>query len=126
MNKILKATLLTLAIAPSLVIFSPAARADRYKPKTKRTTVCRPVQQVRVIKDAADHPAAYRDGYREGQRSVRKNEAYKPRSVGGEFARGFDDGYYDHPFDGQQYAVDDRVEAYTTNQCETYTTTYER
>jgi hypothetical protein len=121
MNKIIQVTLLTLTFTPSLLVFSPVAQAGKNPAKTKRTTICRPVQQVRVIKDGADHPAAYRDGYREGQRSARKNDSYKPRDVGGEFARGFEDGYYDQPFAGQQYVVADRLETYTTEQCETIT-----
>ena len=37
--------------------------------------------------------SAYQDGYSEGRESYRSAEAYRPRTSGGEFARGFDDGY---------------------------------
>jgi hypothetical protein len=119
MSQIIRATLLTLAIAPTFLFFCSVASADDNKPK--RTTVCRPVQQVRVVEDAADHPGAYKDGYREGQESARKKEAYKLRSVGGEFARGFEDGYNGRSFTGQRYEVADRLETYSTSQCDTIT-----
>jgi hypothetical protein len=112
MSKIVRATLLTLAIASVSSCFCSIAQA-----KPKKTTVCVPVQQLRVVRDAADHPSAYRDGYREGQESARKNEVYKPRTVGGEFARGFEEGYYSQPFTGQQYEVPERLEAYTVQHC---------
>ena len=54
---------------------------------------------------AADHPHAYADGFRQGQQSFRKGKAYKPRTAGGEFARGFEDGYFNRPFTGQKVVV---------------------
>jgi hypothetical protein len=116
MNKLLSATLLTFVTAPTFLLFTQTAQAD-----TKTSTYCYPVVQREVIQNAADHPTAYTNGYSEGRQSVRKGDAYKPRSAGGEFSRGFDDGYYGHPFSGQQYAVPDRVREFTTQQCETYT-----
>ena len=54
---------------------------------------------------AADHPNAYADGYREGQQSFRGKKAYRPRTAGGEFARGFEDGYFNRPYTGQRVVV---------------------
>jgi hypothetical protein len=117
MKRIVTATLLILAATPTYFLFTQPASAGN----KDKVTVCHPTQQVRVVKDAADHPAAYRDGYREGEQSARKGDAYKPRTVGGEFSRGFEDGYYGRPFTGQRYEVADRLETYTTQQCDTYT-----
>ncbi len=114
MNKIVVATLLTLAAAPVSVLFTQPANADTYN-------VCYPVTQRQILEDDADHPGAYRDGYREGRESARQGEAYRPRSAGGEFDRGFADGYYGRRFSGQQYAVPNQVNYYTTQQCNTYT-----
>lgn len=116
MNKIFCVTLLTLASAPTFLLFTQPAKAD-----TSTSTYCYPVVQREVIQNAADHPSAYADGYSEGRQSARKGDAYKPRSAGGEFARGFEDGYYSRPFTGQQYAVPDKVREFTTQQCDTYT-----
>ncbi len=117
MKNIVAATVLTLASLPASLLFTPQALADTY-------TTCYPVIQSQVSRDAADHPGAYRDGYQEGRESRREGEAYNPRSAGGEFARGFEDGYFGRPFSGQQYRVPDRVDHYTTQQCNTYQTRY--
>ncbi|KAF3885807.1 MULTISPECIES: hypothetical protein [Nostocales] len=61
-------------------------------------TYCYPVNQKRVSRDPAYHPRAYTDSYRQGLASGRKEEAYKPRTSGGEFARGFEDGYFGNPW----------------------------
>lgn len=114
MNKILSATLLTCATVPAIIVFSQPAKADL-------VTYCYPVTQREVIQNSADHPNAYADGYSEGRRSAERGDAYEPRSAGGEFARGFDDGYSGRSFTGQEYAVPDRVREYTTQQCNTYT-----
>lgn len=75
-----------------------------------------------MIEDPADHPKAYEDGYRQGRQSARKSEDYRPRTAGGEFSRGFEDGYYNRPFTGQKYVIPNRVEHYTTQNYNTYYT----
>ncbi len=45
---------------------------------------------------------------------------YKPRTSGGEFARGFEDGYDRRGFTGQKHIVADRYRPYTTNGCDWY------
>lgn len=119
MNILVKITLVTLATTTTAwtwLGFCSAVQAE-----TRKVRICRPTQEVRVVQDAAAHPGAYRDGYREGQQSASKDEPFEPRTAGGEFARGFEDGYYGRPFTGQQYEVQDRTETYTTQQCETIT-----
>jgi hypothetical protein len=51
----------------------------------------------------AYNPTAYTDGYLEGIRSKTKRETYQARSAGGEFARGFEDGYFGRRSTGQRY-----------------------
>ena len=114
MKRIVAATLLTLAAAP-ISFFTQSAEAD------DRYTVCYPITHQKVSEDAADHPGAYRDGYRQGTDSARDGEAYRPRTAGGEFARGYEDGYYGRRFSRQRYVVPNRVEYYTTQQCTTHT-----
>ncbi len=58
-----------------------------------------------VNHDSANHPNAYTDGYREGRMNAQKGEKYVPRTAGGEFSRGFDDGYYRNKSTGQNLAV---------------------
>ncbi|HEY9635619.1 MAG TPA: hypothetical protein V6D14_19605 [Coleofasciculaceae cyanobacterium] len=113
MKRIVAATLLTLAAVPVSLLFTEPAKAGTY-------SVCYPVTQPQVSRDDADHPGAYGDGYREGRASARNGDAYRPRSAGGEFSRGFEDGYYGRRFSGQQYSVPNRVDYYTTQQCNTY------
>lgn len=48
---------------------------------------------------------AYVDGYREGVESKAKRETYQRRSAGGEFARGFEDGYFGRKSTGQRYTA---------------------
>lgn len=115
MNKLVAATLLTLTTVPTYLVLPEKAFAQTQ-------TVCYPVTQAQVIQNAADHPNAYADGYSEGRQSVSKGEAYRPRTAGGEFARGYEDGYYGRGFTGQEYSVANRVEYYTSQQCNTYTT----
>ncbi len=54
---------------------------------------------------AADHPHAYADGFRQGEQSARDGKAYRPRTAGGEFARGFEDGYFNRPYTGQKVVI---------------------
>lgn len=42
------------------------------------------------------------------------------KQVGGEFARGFDDGYYGRTVTEQKYTVQDSQESYTGQACRTY------
>ncbi len=53
----------------------------------------------------AYHAQAYSDGYREGIASKAKRETYQARTAGGEFARGFEDGYFGRATSGQRYTV---------------------
>jgi len=115
MKGLVAATLLTCATAPASLFFTQSAYADT-------VTNCYPVIQTEVIQNPADHPSAYADGYSEGRQSARKGEAYQPRTVGGEFGRGFEDGYWGRGFTGQDYAVPNRVREFTAQHCDTYTT----
>ena len=65
---------------------------------------CKPERlEIDVAKSDAYHADAYNDGYREGSASKAKNETYRARSAGGEFARGFEDGYFGRRSTGQRY-----------------------
>lgn len=65
---------------------------------------CKPErQELYVAKSAAYHAEAYSDGYREGSASKAKSETYRARTAGGEFARGFEDGYFGRRNTGQRY-----------------------
>jgi hypothetical protein len=110
MKKIVSAALLSLVTGATTTLFIQPAQADR-------VIYCTPDTHTNVLKDPADHPDAYADGYREGQQSARAGEAYRPRATGGEFARGFDDGYYNRRYTGQQYVAPTRIEQYTTQNC---------
>jgi glucan-binding YG repeat protein len=73
-------------------------------PNRKLTGVCYEQQEIlhtQVYHDNANHPSAYNDGYREGRMSTQRREKYSPRTGGGEFSRGFDDGYYGNKSTGQ-------------------------
>ncbi|WP_228059258.1 hypothetical protein [Nostoc sp. LEGE 06077] len=78
---------------------------------------CYPVTKWIVAQDPADHPQAYADGYRQGQNHAKKGKTYQPRTAGGEFGRGFDDGFYDREFAGQQRIIPNVVKPYITKQC---------
>ena len=110
MKKIVAAALLSLVTGSTSLLFPQAAKADR-------VIYCHPVTDNRVIKDSADHPHAYADGYREGEQSARNREAYKPRTAGGEFARGFEDGYFNRPYTAQEDVVPNRIVQHTTQDC---------
>jgi hypothetical protein len=65
---------------------------------------CKPdLQEIFVAKSDAYHANAYSDGYQEGTASKAKSETYQARSAGGEFARGFEDGYFGRRNTGQRY-----------------------
>lgn len=107
MKRIIATTLVTFTTGCASIFFAQPARA-----------VCYPVTERHVVRDSVNHPDAYLDGYREGQQSARKTEEYRPRTAGGEFARGFEDGYYGRSFAGQEFVVKDRVEHYTFQNCD--------
>jgi hypothetical protein len=70
----------------------------------KLTGVCyeqKELAHTQVSRDNANHPSAYNDGYREGRTNAQRGEKYVPRTGGGEFSRGFDDGYYGKKSTGQ-------------------------
>jgi glucan-binding YG repeat protein len=74
----------------------------------KLTGVCyeqKEFSYTQGYRDNANHPSAYTDGYREGRVNAQKGEKYVPRSGGGEFSRGFDDGYYGKQSTGQDRAA---------------------
>ena len=110
------ATTVVLSSAPVYFLFTSVASASEV------VTVCKPVTSTNVVKDAAAHAGAYEDGFGEGRLSASRGETYKPRSVGGEFARGFEDGYFGRRFTGQEYVIRDRVQSYTTQQCQSVQT----
>ncbi len=114
MKRLVATTLLGVAALPASLLFTQPATAETY-------TACYPVTQPNIIRNPADHPDAYTDGYSEGRQSRRNGDVYKPRTAGGEFSRGFEDGYFGRRFSGQKYAVRDRIEYNTTQQCNTYT-----
>jgi hypothetical protein len=60
-------------------------------------------QEISSSQSDAYHPQAYNDGYRGGIASKARNETYQPRTVGGEFARGWEDGYFGRRNSGQRY-----------------------
>lgn len=113
MHEITKIISVTLITASTIIVVASAAQAGQYN-------FCYPVKKSRIIQDPGFHPNAYDDGYREGAETARKKEPYEPRTAGGEFSRGFDDGYYGRTYTTQQNTVPDRREFYTTNQCKTY------
>jgi hypothetical protein len=106
-------SLLPLLLAPALAFFPKLAQAAQYQH-------CYYSQKVRIIQDSGNHSNAYDDGYREGAEAARRGDAYEARSVGGEFARGFEDGYHNRPYTGQQNVVPDRTETYQTRECRNY------
>ncbi|MDZ7965147.1 MAG: hypothetical protein RM368_09240 [Nostoc sp. DedSLP03] len=111
MKKIVVAAIFSLIAGSTSLLFPQAAKADR-------VVYCRPVIDNRVLNSAANHPNAYTNGFREGQQSARNREAYKPRTVGGEFARGFQDGYLNLPYAGQENVVPRTIVQHTTQICD--------
>lgn len=97
MKKIAAALLSLVAVSTSL-LYPQVAKANR-------VIYCADLAEDETVTYSADHPHAYADGYREGEQSARNKEAYKPRTVGGEFARGFEDGYYNRRYAGQKQVV---------------------
>lgn len=122
MNKIMMASLVALATTTGLLLNNQPAQAHRryhyhrvYPGYPLR--YCYPITQWFVDEDPAYHPQAYADGYRQGRESAKEGKAYKPRTAGGEFARGFEDGYYARAFAGQKNIVPNEYKPYTTTEC---------
>jgi hypothetical protein len=129
MKKII-ATLLLATTTAFLINNQPAQAGGRYHDRNYRhyrpyrrvypTRYCYPVTQWLINQDPGYHPRAYSDGYRQGRESAKNRETYKPRTAGGEFSRGFEDGYYDKEFSGQKHIVANAYQPYTTSQCDWY------
>ncbi len=97
MKKLVLAALLGLATVSTSLISPQAVKADEVISRNY-------VAGSQANKDywAADHPHAYADGFRQGEQNARDGKAYRPRTAGGEFARGFEDGYFNRPYTGQK------------------------
>ncbi|GAX44964.1 hypothetical protein NIES4075_59830 [Tolypothrix sp. NIES-4075] len=141
MKKIISASLVVLAVTTSFLHGQQPAQAHgrynyrgyggyggygrypyyrRYPYPIEPARYCFPTTQWQVNEDPGYHPHAYSDGYRQGQSSAKRGEKYKPRTAGGEFARGFDDGYYGKEFAGQKNIVQNVIKPYTTTECSLY------
>jgi hypothetical protein len=124
MKKIITVSLIALAAISGFLFNNQPAQAHRryyrdriFYERLYPTRYCYPVTQWLVDEDPAYHPQAYADGYRQGQSSAKNGETYKPRTAGGEFARGFDDGYYRREFANQKQTVPNVIKPYTTSDC---------
>ena len=75
--------------------------------RTDLDVTCQSERQETESIDRSDayHAQAYNDGYREGIASKAKRETYQARTAGGEFARGFEDGYFGRANSGQRYTA---------------------
>ena len=100
MKKIVIAALLSLATVSTSLISPQAVKADEVLSRNYDTA-----SQADESHWAADHPHAYADGFRQGEQSARDRKAYRPRTAGGEFARGFEDGYFNRPYTGQKVVI---------------------
>jgi hypothetical protein len=124
MKKIIPALLLFLAPATIFLLSNQPAEAHRYRYPYYRDyyraypiRYCYPVTRWFVNQDPAYHPRAYSDGFRQGRESAKRGNSYKERTAGGEFARGFEDGYYGKEFRGQKHIVANVYQPFTTNEC---------
>ncbi|WP_017316936.1 hypothetical protein [Mastigocladopsis repens] len=131
MKKIITASLVALATTTGFLLNNQPAQAHprryyhsrlyRHFPLYRQPlNYCYPTTNWLIDEDPAYHPQAYADGYRQGQQSAKKGNKYKPRTAGGEFSRGFDDGYYGRNFAGQKQIVPNEYKPYTTSQCSWY------
>lgn len=127
MKNLIKISLLTLVAATGFVINNQPVQAHyshfyNYYPfyDIYPERYCYPYTRWLVNEDSAYHPHAYSDGYRQGKKSAKKGEKFKPRTAGGEFARGFEDGYYGREFTGQNYIVPNTYRPYTTVDCDLF------
>lgn len=91
MKRIVLGALLTIATTPVFLLFNQPAEAQ--------INYCDSAQN----NNAGNHQNAYADGYREGQQSARDRQTYRPRTAGGNFDRGFYDGYYNRPYRDGRY-----------------------
>jgi hypothetical protein len=111
MKKTVVAALFSLIAGSTSLLFPQAAKADS-------VVYCHPVTNNKVIQESvADRSHAYADGYREGEQSARNKQAYQPQTTRGEFARGFHDGYFNLPYNGQENVVPKIVVQQTTQVC---------
>lgn len=122
MKKIIMTSLVALMSATSFLLNNEPAQAHRrYRYYDTYPfyplNYCYPITHWLVDEDPAYHPQAYADGYRQGRENAKKGKEYKPRTAGGEFARGFDDGYYGRKFAGQKNIVPNVYRPYTTTDC---------
>lgn len=92
MKRIVLGALLTIATTPVFLLLNQPAQAQR-------VNYCDSSQ----TNNAGNHQNAYADGYREGQQSARDRQTYRPRTAGGDFDRGFYDGYYNRPYRDGRY-----------------------
>jgi hypothetical protein len=131
MKKIITASLVALATTGGFLLNNQAVQAHsrgyyHYRPYGyypyfgRPINSCYPVTHWLVDEDPAYHPQAYADGYRQGQESAKRGNKYKSRTAGGEFSRGFDDGYYRKKFAGQKQVVPNEYKPYTTSECGWY------
>ncbi|OKH35153.1 hypothetical protein NIES2101_37980 [Calothrix sp. HK-06] len=133
MKKIIS-TLLSLTTASVFLFNNEPAQAHRYRHPYYRDyyygdfyrhrayprRYCYPVTRWYVNQDPAYHPRAYSDGYRQGRESAKNGNSYKERTAGGEFARGFEDGFYGREFQGQKNIVANVYQPFTTSECDWY------
>ncbi|MBE9037905.1 hypothetical protein [aff. Roholtiella sp. LEGE 12411] len=117
MKKIITVSLVALATTAGFLLNNQPTQAHNRPYYTRPLNYCYPTTEWLVDEDPAYHPQAYADGYRQGKNSAKKRQAYKPRTAGGEFGRGFDDGYYGREFAGQKHIVANILKPYTTTQC---------
>jgi hypothetical protein len=68
--------------------------------------------------DHANHYRAYTDGYEEGQAAHIAKIPFEERVAGGEFARGFRDGYYAQPYSSSKSSVDLGITFKYIQQCD--------
>ncbi len=130
MKKIIATILLTVTATAFVTSNQPAQahrrdndrnyRDYRHYQRVYPTRYCYPTTRWFIDQDPGYHPRAYSDGYRQGSESAKNRETYKPRTAGGEFSRGFEDGYYGKEFSGQKQIVANAYQPYTTNQCDWY------
>ncbi|MBW4602416.1 MAG: hypothetical protein KME29_23335 [Calothrix sp. FI2-JRJ7] len=126
-------TLLSLTSASVFLLNNEPAQAHRYRHPYSRNyyygdfyrrayprRYCYPVTRWYVNQDPAYHPRAYSDGYRQGRESAKNGNSYKERTAGGEFARGFEDGFYGREFQGQKNIVANAYQPFTTSECDWY------
>lgn len=97
--------------------FSEWYKLHNYEPPKEKVKYCYPVSHQLVNENPAYHPNAYEDGYRQGKKNALKGKPYKPRTAGGEFGRGFDDGYFGRDFIGQKRTIPNEVSNFMTMQC---------